>query len=39
MEAASLPASELQRLAEILEAAGFGKPGTAAEQFAQEMQR
>jgi hypothetical protein len=36
MEAASLPASELQRLAEILEAAGFGKPGTAAEQFAQE---
>lgn len=39
MEAASLPESELQRLAEILEAAGFGKPGTAAEQFAQEMQR
>jgi hypothetical protein len=39
MEAATLPASELQRLAEILEAAGFGKPGTAAEQFAQEMQR
>ena len=39
MEAASLPASELQRLAEILEAAGFGKPGTAAEQFAQETQR
>jgi hypothetical protein len=39
MEAANLPASELQRLAEILEAAGFGKPGTAAEQFAQEMQR
>ena len=39
MEAASLPESELQRLAEILEAAGFGKPGTAAEQFAQETQR
>lgn len=39
MEAASLPESELQRLAEILEAAGFGKPGTAAEQFAQGMQR
>ena len=39
MEAASLPASELQRLAEILEAAGFGKPGTAAEQFAQGTQR
>jgi hypothetical protein len=39
MEAASLPASELQRLAEILEAAGFGKPGTAAEQFAQEARR
>lgn len=39
MEAASLPVSELQRLAEILEAAGFGKPGQAAEQFAQEMQR
>ena len=36
MEAARLPANELQRLAEILEAAGFGKPGTAAEQFAQE---
>ena len=39
IEATKLPASELQRLAEILEAAGFGKPGTAAEQFAQEMQR
>jgi hypothetical protein len=39
MEAAKLPASERQRLAEILEAAGFGKPGTAAEQFAKETQR
>jgi hypothetical protein len=39
MEATTLPASELQRLAEILEAAGFGKPGKAAEQFAQETQR
>jgi hypothetical protein len=39
MEAASLPASELQRLAEILEAAGFGKPGKAAEQFGQETRR
>jgi hypothetical protein len=39
MEAANLPASELQRLAEILEAAGFGKPGKAAEQFAKETQR
>jgi hypothetical protein len=39
IEATKLPASELQRLAEILEAAGFGKPGTAAEQFAQVMQR
>jgi hypothetical protein len=39
MEAANLPASELQRLAEILEAAGFGKPGKAAEQFAQEARR
>jgi len=39
MEATKLPASELQRLAEILEAAGFGKPGKAAEQFAQEVRR
>jgi len=39
IEATKLPASELQRLAEILEAAGFGKPGTAAEQFAKETQR
>jgi hypothetical protein len=39
IEATKLPASERQRLAEILEAAGFGKPGTAAEQFAKEMQR
>jgi hypothetical protein len=39
MEAAKLPVSELQRLAEILEAAGFGKPGKAAEQFAQETRR
>jgi hypothetical protein len=39
MEAATLPASELQRLAEILEAAGFGRPGQAASQFAPEMQR
>ena len=39
MEAAKLPVSELQRLAEILEAAGFGKPGKAAEQFAQETKR
>ena len=39
MEAAKLPVSELQRLAEILEAAGFGKPGKAAEQFGQETRR
>jgi hypothetical protein len=39
MEAAKLPASELQRLAEILEAAGFGIPGKAAEQFGQETRR
>jgi hypothetical protein len=38
IEATKLPASELQRLAEILEAAGFGKRGTAAEQFAKETQ-
>ena len=35
MAAAQLPASEKQHLAEVLEAAGFGKPGQAAEQFAQ----
>jgi hypothetical protein len=39
IEATKLPASELQRLAEILEAAGFGKPGQAAEQFGQETKR
>jgi hypothetical protein len=39
MEATKLPASELQRLAEILEAAGFGIPGKAAEQFGQETRR
>jgi hypothetical protein len=39
MEATKLPASELQRLAEILEAAGFGIPGKAAEQFGQETKR
>jgi hypothetical protein len=36
MEAFDLPASEKQRLAELLEAAGLGEPGHAAEQFAQE---
>jgi hypothetical protein len=39
MEAFDLPASEKQRLAELLEAAGLGKPGHAAEQFAQEARR
>jgi hypothetical protein len=34
MEAFDLPASEKQRLAELLEAAGLGEPGKAAEQFA-----
>jgi hypothetical protein len=39
MEAFDLPASEKQRLAELLEAAGLGEPGKAAEQFAQEARR
>jgi hypothetical protein len=39
MEAFDLPASEKQRLAELLEAAGFGEPGKAAAQFAQEARR
>jgi hypothetical protein len=39
MEAFDLPASEKQRLAELLEAAGLGEPGKAAEQFAQESRR
>ena len=39
MEAFDLPASEKQRLAELLEAAGLGEPGHAAEQFAQETRR
>ncbi len=39
MEAFDLPASEKQRLAELLEAAGLGQPGKAAEQFAQEGRR
>jgi hypothetical protein len=39
MEAFDLPASEKQRLAELLEAAGLGQPGKAAEQFAQEARR
>jgi hypothetical protein len=39
MEAFDLPASEKQRLAELLEAAGLGEPGKAAEQFAQEGRR
>ena len=34
MEAFALPAPEKQRLAELLEAAGFGTPGQAARQFA-----
>jgi hypothetical protein len=33
------PASEKQHLAEVLEAAGFGTPGKAAEQFAEEAKR
>jgi len=33
MEAFDLPAPEKQRLAELLEAAGFGRPGHAAQQF------
>jgi len=39
MEAFDLPASEKQRLAELLEAAGLGEPGHAATQFAQEASR
>ena len=39
MEAFALPASEKQRLAELLEAAGLGEPGHAATQFAQEARR
>ena len=39
MAAAQLPASEKQHLAEVLEAAGFGKPGQAARQFAPEASR
>jgi len=34
MEAVALPDHEKQRLAELLEAAGFGSPGQAARQFA-----
>ena len=33
MEAFALPDREKQRLAELLEAAGFGSPGHAARQF------
>jgi hypothetical protein len=39
MEAFDLPASEKQRLAELLEAAGLGEAGHAATQFAQEARR
>ena len=39
MEAFDLPAPEKQRLAQLLEAAGLGEPGKAAEQFAQEGRR
>ena len=39
MAGRELPVSEKQHLAEVLEAAGFGKPGTAAEQFAKEARR
>ena len=39
MEAFDLPASEKQRLAELLEAAGLGEPGHAATQFAQQARR
>jgi hypothetical protein len=39
VEAYDLPASEKQRLAELLEAAGLGEPGHAATQFAQEARR
>jgi hypothetical protein len=39
MAGRELPASEKQHLAEVLEAAGFGTPGKAAEQFAAEAKR
>jgi len=39
MAGRELPASEKQHLAEVLEAAGFGMPGKAAEQFAEEAKR
>ncbi|QVV68945.1 hypothetical protein KJJ24_01785 [Synechococcus sp. LA31] len=39
MAGRELPASEKQHLAEVLEAAGFGIPGKAAEQFAAEAKR
>ena len=39
MAGRELPASEKQHLAEVLEAAGFGTPGKAAEQFAEEARR
>jgi hypothetical protein len=39
MAGSQLPASEKQHLAEVLEAAGFGTPGKAAEQFADEAGR
>jgi hypothetical protein len=39
MAGSQLPASEKQHLAEVLEAAGFGMPGKAAEQFAEEARR
>ena len=35
IEAAKLDRREKQRLAELLEAQGDGRPGTAAEQFSQ----
>ena len=39
MAGSQLSASEKQHLAEVLEAAGFGTPGKAAEQFAEEARR
>jgi hypothetical protein len=39
MAGRELPASEKKHLAEVLEAAGFGTPGKAAEQFAEEARR
>ena len=39
MAGSQLPASEKQHLAEVLEAAGFGTPGKAAEQFAEGARR